>query len=83
MATLVDKTKRVRVTFTLPKYIVDMIEDFSKKTNQKKSQIVYNAVESFLKKEAISKNEKLKALEDISDIIEKDIFKDKKIQELI
>jgi hypothetical protein len=53
MQNLREKTKSVRKTFTLPKYIAEGLEEYSKKTNTKQSQIVANLLDEFLTKQQI------------------------------
>jgi hypothetical protein len=53
MQNLREKTKSVRKTFTLPKYIAEGLEEYSKKTNTKQSQIIANLLDEFLTKQQI------------------------------
>jgi len=50
MTNLVNKTKSKRKTFTIPTYIVEELERYSKKSNKKQSQIIALALEEFLNK---------------------------------
>lgn len=48
MTQLMEKTKSIRKTFTIPKYIVEDLEKYSKTHNQKQSQVIALAVEKYL-----------------------------------
>lgn len=63
-----EKTKAVRKTFTIPAYISEELEHFSKEQNKKQSQIVALAVEQYLDKEE-SKNSVAKKLEALDGLI--------------
>lgn len=55
MTKLVEKTKAIRKTFTIPSYIVKELESYAKEHNQKQSQIVADILEQYLAKETGSK----------------------------
>lgn len=48
MTQLMEKTKSIRKTFTMPRYIAESLEEYSKVHNQKQSQIISLAVEKYL-----------------------------------
>ena len=48
MPNLVDKIKSKRKTFTIPTYIVEELENYSKTNNKKQSQIIALALEELL-----------------------------------
>lgn len=48
MTQLMEKTKSVRKTFTMPKYIVEDLEKYARVHNQKQSQVIALAVEKYL-----------------------------------
>ena len=86
MATLVEKTKSQRKTFTLPNYIVKELEKYSKKLNKKQSQMVAVALEEYLNKQKADMNKKekkLNALQDLVGILPNGSLKDKKIQDML
>ena len=49
MESIIEKAKRVRVTFTLPRAVVKQLEEYAKTTGEKKSRIVTKALESYFK----------------------------------
>ncbi|MEA3316227.1 MAG: hypothetical protein U9Q30_10245 [Campylobacterota bacterium] len=91
MTKLMEKTKAVRKTFTIPTYISEELESFSKEHHQKQSRIVALAVEQYLEKEEAKMGvaKKLDALNSLigiahkgtlTNIDMKDILKEKAMQ---
>ena len=62
MSELVEQTKRVRETYTIPKYIVDNLTTYAKEHNAKKSQIVAKALEAYFQINNDRVDKRLKAL---------------------
>jgi len=79
-----EKTKAVRKTFTIPTYISDELDSFSKEHHQKKSQIVALAVEQYLEKEEAKNSvaKKLEALNSLIGILPPGSTKNLKIQDM-
>jgi GTPase involved in cell partitioning and DNA repair len=69
MQNLREKTKSVRKTFTLPKYIAEGLEEYSKKTNTKQSQIVSNFLDELLSSQAIKESVARKKQESIKQLV--------------
>lgn len=73
MTKLIEKTKAVRKTFTIPGYIVDDLETYAKEHHKKQSQIVADALEEYVNKQVKSKKvqKRLEALENLVGIAPK------------
>jgi len=73
MTTLIQKTKSVRKTFTVPNYISQELEEYALSHNQKQSQIVSLALEEYLNKNIKKQNveKKLNALHSLVGIAPK------------
>lgn len=63
MSQLVEQTKRVIETYTIPKYIVDDLISYAKEHNEKKSQIVAKALEAYFQKQNPKTSRRLEALD--------------------
>ncbi len=85
MTNLVEETKSLRQTFTIPQYIVNRLEEYAKKYNKKKSQIVAKALEEYLQKESsyLKVEKRLKAFEDIVGILPEGSTNNEKIQDIL
>ncbi len=85
MTNLVEETKSLRQTFTIPQYIVNRLEEYAKKYNKKKSQIVAKALEEYLQKESsyLKVEKRLKAFEDIIGILPEGSTNNEKIQDIL
>lgn len=85
MTDLVERTKSVRQTFTVPKYLVDELESYATKYDKKKSQIVAKALEEYLKKEdtSLKVKKRLEAFEGLIGILPSGSTKGKKIQDIL
>ncbi len=85
MTNLVEETKSSRQTFTIPQYIVNRLEEYAKKYNKKKSQIVAKALEEYLQKENsyLKVEKRLKAFEDIVGILPEGSTNNEKIQDIL
>lgn len=78
MTTLIQKTKSVRKTFTVPNYISKELEEYAASHNQKQSQIVSLALEEYLEKQTMTKKveKKVKAFEQLIGILPEGSTKD-------
>jgi hypothetical protein len=67
MSSLLKHTKSVRKTFTLPNYIAKELEDYAKDHDQKQSQIVAVALETYVSKQHKSQKvqKRLQALDSL------------------
>jgi len=83
MSELVEQTKRVRETYTIPKYIVDDLTTYAKEHNAKKSQIVAKALEEYLKAKYAKSKERVEMLHEITAILPKGTTQNKKIKEML
>ncbi len=85
MQSLVEKTKSQRKTFTIPSYIVKELEEYSKTSKKKQSQVIAIALEEYLhKKNRLDKVKKrLDILEGLVGILPEGSTKDKKIQDIL
>jgi len=68
MTNLREKLKSKRKTFTIPSYIVEELELYSKENKQKQSQIIAIALEEFLNKQK-KKNRVQTRLENLEHLI--------------
>lgn len=73
MTDLQQKTKAVRKTFTIPRYLADELETYAHQTNTKQSQIVSSAIEQFVTSQIHSAKvqKRLNALENLIGIAPK------------
>lgn len=71
MTKLVEKTKAVRKTFTIPNYIADELEEYATDYDIKQSQIVADAIEQYIEKQTQSKKiqKRLDALKNLTGIV--------------
>lgn len=67
MSKLMEKTKAVRKTFTIPSYIVNDLESYAREHHKKQSQIVAEALEEYVNKQIKSQKvqKRLEALENL------------------
>jgi rRNA-processing protein FCF1 len=84
MTNLVDKTKSKRKTFTIPTYIVEELENYSKTNNKKQSQIIALALEEFLNKRKKSNivNKRLENLDKLVGIAPDGSLKDLDLKDI-
>jgi rRNA-processing protein FCF1 len=84
MTILVNKTKSKRKTFTIPTYIVEELESYSKKSNKKQSQIIALALEEFLNKRKKSNivNKRLENLDKLIGIAPNGSLKDLDLKDI-
>lgn len=85
MTDLLKKTKSSRQTFTIPQYVVDILDKHAAKYDKKKSQIVALALEEYLKKEdaSLRVKKRLEAFESLIGILPAGSTKNKKIQDML
>ncbi|MBD3841619.1 MAG: hypothetical protein IE909_06985 [Campylobacterales bacterium] len=68
MTKLIEKTKAVRKTFTIPNYIVNDLENYAQEHNLKQSQIVADALEEYVNKH-VKSTKVQKRIEALSNLI--------------
>lgn len=78
MTQLMEKAKSIRKTFTMPKYIAENLEEYSKAHNQKQSQIISLALEKYLgsKNDEAKVKTRLDALDNLLGIAKNGELKD-------
>jgi len=75
MTSLLEQTKSVRKTFTIPNYIVKELEEYARSFGKKQSQVIASALEEFLHKKHNKVNKRLEALDALTAIAPKGSLK--------
>jgi hypothetical protein len=85
MTKLLEKTKAVRKTFTLPKYLAEELEQYANTHDTKQSQVVADLLDEFFHNTARNQKvqKRLQALESLVGIVPKGSIGDKKIQDFL